>query len=116
MILGRVVGEVWGARRRSELEGRKLLVVQPYAWYDPSHETNCLVAVDAVGAGVGEDVIVCLGDGARRTLGASNLPVEAAILGIVDSVEMAEDVGRRPLEWIGGVAPGAAQGANRGTR
>ena len=100
MILGRVVGEVWGARRRAELEGRKLLIVQPWFWYAPSHETGCLVAVDAIGAGVGEDVVVCLGDGARRSLGSANLPVEAAILGIVDRVDIAPDVGRRPLSCL----------------
>ena len=53
----------------------------------------------------GEDVVVCLGDGARRTLGSANLPVEAAVLGIVDRVHLADDVGRRPLEAIGGQHP-----------
>ena len=105
MIVGRVVGEVWGARRHAGLDGRKLLVVRPYFWYAPAHEVDCIVAVDAIGAGPGDDVVVCLGDGARRSLGGTNLPVEAAILGIVDQVQVAADVGRRPLEFVGGVAP-----------
>lgn len=105
MILGRVIGEVWGARRHPALDGRKLLLVQPHAWYDPSHECGNLVAVDTVGAGVGEDVVVCLGDGARRSLGSANLPLEAAILGIVDKVELSDDRGPRPLTWVSGDGP-----------
>ena len=53
----------------------------------------------------GVDVVVCLGDGARRSLGSHNLPVEAAILGIVDSVELGEHLGPRPLTWIAGSPP-----------
>ena len=105
MILGRVIGEVWGARHHPALDGRKLLLVRPYLWYAPPHPSDHLVAVDAVGAGVGEDVVVCLGDGARRSLGAVNLPIEAAVLGIVDRVELADDVGPRPLRFIGGDEP-----------
>ena len=63
------------------------------------------MAVDTLGAGVGDDVVVCLGDGARKSLGGDNLPVEAAILGIVDGVALARDVGKRPLTFLGGVAP-----------
>lgn len=109
MILGRVVGEVWGARRHPALDGRKLLIIRPYYWYDPSHESDSLIAVDPVGAGVGEDVVVCLGDGARRSLGSANLPIEAAVLGIVDRVQIAGDVGRRPLVAIGGAHPAGAR-------
>ena len=105
MILGRIIGEVWGARRHAAIDGRKLVLVRPYCWYDPAHESGVLVAVDTVGAGVGEDVVVCLGDGARRSLGSVNLPVEAAVLGIVEGVDIAADVGPRPLEFIGGASP-----------
>jgi microcompartment protein CcmK/EutM len=109
VILGRVVGEVWGARRHHALDGRKLLLVRPHFWYAPAHEAGALVALDAVGAGVGEDVVICLGDGARRTLQpgpadapSPNLPVDAAVLGIVDRVELAADRGARPLTFVGG--------------
>jgi len=111
VILGKVVGEVWGARRHPALDGRKLLLVAPYCWYDPSHETGNLVAVDAIGAGIGEDVVVCLGDGARRSLGSANLPIEAAILGIVDGVDLAADVGPRPLTFLGGAPPSSLRRA-----
>ena len=105
MILGRVFGEVWATRKHAGLEGRKLLVVMPYLWYAPPHEGGHLVAVDSLGAGVGDDVVVCLGDPARRSLGSVNLPIEATVAAIVDGVELAEDRGRRPLTFVGGREP-----------
>lgn len=105
MILGRVVGEVWATRKHPALEGKKLLIVMPYLWYAPQHEVAHLVAVDPVGAGIGEDVVVCMGSPARWQLGGVNLPVEAAVCAIVDRTELAADRGARPLEFIGGEAP-----------
>ena len=105
MILGRVVGEVWATRKHPALEGRKLLVIAPYLWYAPSHEVAHLVAVDAVGAGVGEDVVVCMGDPARRSLGSTSMPIEAAVCAIVDRLELARDRGARPLTFVGGEPP-----------
>lgn len=107
MILGRVVGEVWATRKHAALDGRKLLIIEPYLWYAPAHEVSHLVAVDPVGAGVGEDVVVCVGDPARRALGSTSTPVEAAVCAIVDRLELApEDArGKRPLTFIGGRAP-----------
>ncbi len=102
MILGRVIGEVWATRQHAAYGGRKLLLVQPRLWYAPSHECGHLVAVDTVDAGVGDEVVVCAGEPARRALGGSNLPVDAAICAIVDRVEVGADVGPRALEWIGG--------------
>jgi ethanolamine utilization protein EutN len=110
MILGRVVGEVWATRKHAHLDGRKLLVIAPYLWYDPPHEVGHLVAVDSVGAGIGEDVVVCLGDPARRALGNTSSPVEATVAAIVDRLELAplEQRGRRPLRFLGGQEPGSA--------
>jgi ethanolamine utilization protein EutN len=107
VILGRVLGEVWATRQHPSCEGKKLLLVRPMLWYAPSHEVGHLVAVDTVHAGVGDDVLVCMGEPARRALGGSNLPFEAAICAIVDRVELDADVGPRPLSWI---APPAVQG------
>jgi ethanolamine utilization protein EutN len=102
MILARVVGEVWATRKHAALEGKKLLIVAPYLWYAPSHEVGNLVAVDPVGAGVGEDVVICLGDPARRVLGSTSMPVEAAVAAIVDRVELAppDERGKRPLRFL----------------
>jgi len=88
VILGRVVGSLWCTRKHAGLGTYKLLLVRPYFYYDPSHETEQVVAVDTVGAGVGEDVVVCLGAPARWSLGDANLPVDAAVLGIVDRCQL----------------------------
>jgi len=87
MILGRVVGEVWATRKHQALDGKKLLIIEPYAWYAPPFQVGHLVAADPVGAGVGEDVVVCMGDPARRQLGSTSIPVEATVCAIVDRVE-----------------------------
>lgn len=104
MILGRVVGELWAARRHAGLDGRKLLIIQPHAWYEPAFPVANLVAVDGLGAGVGEDVVVCMGEPARRSLvpdlvetgpherygysSAAAVPVDAAVMAIVDRVQV----------------------------
>jgi microcompartment protein CcmK/EutM len=109
--------------------GVKLLIVQPHLWYGPPFEVAHLVAIDTLGAGEGEDVIVCLGEPARQWLaqvrdqvvtGAADglaagsppvpgyataawLPVEAAVMAIVDRLDMgSRDLpGHRPLRFIG---------------
>lgn len=106
MILGRVVGELWATRRHAGLDGQKLLIVKPHCWYCPPFDVAHLIAIDRLGAGVGEDVIVCLGEPARRSIddeaeqtaadgaaaapgyqGAAFYPVEAAVMAIVDNVD-----------------------------
>jgi ethanolamine utilization protein EutN len=88
MILGRVVGEVWATRRDARLAQAKLLVVRPHAVYEPAFDSRHLVATDDVDAGVGDDVIVCLGAPARWSRGGNDMPVDAAVLGVVDRVEL----------------------------
>jgi ethanolamine utilization protein EutN len=85
VILGRVVGQVWGTRRDARLGGAKLLVVRPLGAHAGGLPTRHLVAVDEVDAGVGDDVIVCLGRPAR---GPEDRPIDAAILGVVDRVDV----------------------------
>ncbi len=108
MILGRVVGEVWATRKHPALDGRKLLVIEPYLWYAPAHEVAHLVAVDPVGAGIGEDVVVCMGHPARLSLGSTSTPVEAAVCAIVDHTELVPPAerGARPLEFMHGLPTG----------
>jgi ethanolamine utilization protein EutN len=90
VILGRVIGEVWASTKHAGYAGRKLLLVRPTAQYAPSHDVGHLVAVDTIDAGLGDEVVVCLGEPARRSLGAHNLPLEAAVCAIVDRVERGE--------------------------
>jgi ethanolamine utilization protein EutN len=88
VILGRVVGHVWAARKDERLSRAKLLVIRPHGFYEPAFATRHVIATDDVDAGVGDDVVVCLGKPARWSAGGENMPVDAAVLGIVDRVEL----------------------------
>ncbi|MCC6163899.1 MAG: EutN/CcmL family microcompartment protein [Acidobacteria bacterium] len=88
MILGRVVGTVVATRKDERLLSTKLLVVRPVS-PDGQFEGGALVAVDTVDAGAGETVLVVSGSSARMADGLGQAPVDAAIVGIVDSVTMA---------------------------
>lgn len=89
MILARVVGTVVATRKDERLVGTKLLIVQPVATLDPRQDDGKpLVAIDAVGAGVGEVVMVCSGSSARQTARTRDTPVDAVIMAIVDSLEV----------------------------
>ena len=87
MLLATVVGTVVATRKDERLVSRKLLVARPM---DPSGkpEGNYLVAVDTVDAGVGETVLIVSGSSARMAAGLKDCPVDAAIVGIVDHVEV----------------------------
>jgi ethanolamine utilization protein EutN len=90
MILARVVGEVVATQKRPQFEGAKLLVLQPETPHGVKSGAS-LLAIDSVGAGRGELVIAVLeGRAAGEALGKKLSPVDAAIVGIVDQVEVAE--------------------------
>ena len=89
MLFGRVVGTVWAARKDPRLEHHKLLLVRPYGVFNPSHRGGHVVAVDSdVDAGVGDDVVVCVGSPARWSIGGVNYPVDAAVMAVVDRCQM----------------------------
>jgi microcompartment protein CcmK/EutM len=92
MILGRVVGTVVATRKDDRLHGAKLLLVRAT---DPhgKDEANYLVAVDTVDAGLRDRVLVVSGSSARMAAGLKDCPVDAAIVGIIDHVEV-DDAGR----------------------
>ena len=90
MQIARVVGTVVSSQKNQKLAGAKLLLVQPETPLgDPRGPT--LLAIDSAGAGVGERVLVVLeGKAAGQALGRKAAPVDAAIVGIVDAVEVEE--------------------------
>lgn len=87
MILGRVVGTVVATRKDERLEGFKLLVVQSVE-PDGRVKDGFVIAVDTVDAGVGELVLVISGSSARMATGCADRPVDAAIAGVVDEVDL----------------------------
>jgi microcompartment protein CcmK/EutM len=89
MLLARVVGTVVATRKDDRLLGSKLLLVRAI---DPrgKDEAGYLVAVDTVDAGFSDRVLVVSGSSARMAAGLKDCPVDAAIVGVVDSVEIKE--------------------------
>lgn len=109
MILGHVTGEVWCTRKHDGLAGRKLLLVRPHFYDAPFPDLEHLVAVDSLDAGVGDEVVVCLGHPAREQLGDLNLPVDAAVMAVVDRCQLQaaclDPDARRPLRPLHPLPP-----------
>jgi len=88
MQIARVVGTVVSTQKHPKFEGAKLLLVQPLN-LDDSPRGTALLAVDGVGAGVHETVLIVLeGRAAGEALGKKAAPVDAAIVGIVDAIDV----------------------------
>jgi len=88
MLIAKVVGTVVATQKHRKFEGAKLMLVQPLN-LDDSPRGPTLLAVDGVGAGVEEKVLIVLeGRAAGETLGRKAAPVDAAIVGIIDSVDV----------------------------
>ena len=91
MIVGKIVGSVVSTRKNENLVGSKFMVVEPLEKL--GDKSQKIVAIDNVGAGIGEIVLVATGSAARIGCGMADCPVDAAIVGIVDSgigLELAE--------------------------
>ena len=93
MFLARVEGSVVATKKDAAMSGRKLLLLRPQLVdeKDPSKfrpGVNTVVAVDSVGAGVGELVLFCQGSSARLAPNLKDAPVDAVITGIVDTVDV----------------------------
>lgn len=86
MLIGRVVGTVVASRKEDELKGLKLLLVRA-ADVEGKGSGGLVVAIDAVGAGVGEVVLYASGSSARQTKVTKDRPVDATIMAIVDAIE-----------------------------
>ena len=82
MIVGKVIGSIVSTRKNENLVGSKFMLVEPLEVIGDT--TNRIVAVDNIGAGIGEIVLVALGSAARIGCGMETAPIDAAIVGIVD--------------------------------
>jgi ethanolamine utilization protein EutN len=82
MLVGKVVGSVVATRKNENLLGNKFMLVKPLK--DMSEKRDTIVAIDHVGAGIGEIVLVATGSAARIGCDMANAPIDAAIVGIVD--------------------------------
>ena len=93
MFLAKVEGAIVATKKDPSMGGRKLLLLRPQLVddKDPSkfrHGQNTIVAVDSMGAGIGEMVLFCQGSSARLAPNLKDAPVDAVIIGIVDTVDV----------------------------
>lgn len=86
MIIARILGTVVSTQKDERLQGKKLLIVKPIN-LDGTDQSGYTVAVDTVGAGFHEKVLVVAGSSARLAEGNKDCPVDAAIVGVIDSVD-----------------------------
>ncbi|HEY0080734.1 MAG TPA: EutN/CcmL family microcompartment protein [Pyrinomonadaceae bacterium] len=90
MFLGKVVGTVWSTKKTPDLEGVRFLIVHPID-LDKEPTKNIVVVADRLGAGVGETVMCAYGKAARSAIGNQEMSIEAAVVGIIDRVDVQED-------------------------
>ena len=91
MILGKIVGDIWSTKKTDKIHALRLLFVEPLG-KDLTPAGDVLIAADEIGAGVGEMVIVTQGAPAMQAFDREELiPIDAVVVGIVDSLHMAED-------------------------
>ena len=92
MITAKLIDNIWATRKSELLNGYKLMVVEVIGGADAGKR---LVAVDVISAGIGDRVLVTLGSSARKMFEDDNIPVDAAIIGIIDEDCCFEEEGRR---------------------
>ena len=87
MFLAKVVGTVWSTKKTPDLEGVRFLIVHPIE-LDKAPTRSVVVVADRLGAGVGEIVMCAYGKAARSAIGDQDMAIEAAVVGIVDRVDV----------------------------
>ena len=93
MFLAEVIGNIVATKKDDSMQGKKLLLLRPQLVDEKKpaafrNGVNTIVAVDNVGAGEGDLVMFCQGSSARQAAGLKALPVDAAVVAIVDSVDV----------------------------
>lgn len=91
MFLGKVIGTVWSTRKDEKLVGAKFLIVKKLD-LNLNEKKDFVVAVDSVGAGEGEVVLVATGSSSRQTSLTQDKPVDAVIMAIVDKLDVAKNI------------------------
>ena len=91
MFLGKVVGTVWSTKKTPDLEGVRFLIIHPYD-LDKEPTKNIVVVADRLGAGIGEIVMCAYGKAARTAIGDQDMSIEAAVVGIVDRMDMQDSL------------------------
>jgi ethanolamine utilization protein EutN len=88
MLIARVIGEVVSTEKHPSHEGRTALLVQPLE-LDGSNRGNAVIALDSIGVGIGECVLLTTeGYSAMTSVGRPNSPIDTAVIGVIDSVEI----------------------------
>ena len=90
MIIAKVVGNIWATRKEESLSGMKLMIVQSIDAVT-KEKRKSFVAVDQVGAGIGEMVIVSTGSSAQLAELGKHSPIDAIIVGIVDEMDVPKE-------------------------
>lgn len=90
MIIARILGTVVASQKDERLNGKKLLIVKPIN-LDGTDQSGYTVAIDTVGAGFHEKVLIVAGSSARLAEGNKDCPIDAAIIGVIDSYEVSEN-------------------------
>ena len=93
MFLARVIGSVVSTKKDETMRGQKLLLLRPMLVDEATPAQfragpSTIVACDSLGAGIGDLVLFCQGSSARQAAGMKTLPIDAAVIGLVDTVEV----------------------------
>lgn len=81
MLAAKLIDNIWATRKVDSLNGLKLMLAQVIGGIDDGKR---LVVIDIIGAGIGDRVIICTGSSSRNMLGRDDIPIDAAVVGIID--------------------------------
>lgn len=90
MVIGKVVGKLWSTRKDEKLNGQKFLIVNVMK-NKSKMDDGFLVCADNVGAGTGDLVLIVKGGSARVSIGDKDIPIDTAIVGIIDTMEVEDE-------------------------
>lgn len=90
MVIGKVVGKLWSTRKDEKLNGQKFLIVNVMK-NKSKIDDGFLVCADNVGAGTGDLVLIVKGGSARVSIGDKDIPIDTAIVGIIDTIEVEDE-------------------------